>query len=265
MGSFLSHRPGNLRGARLEEFLRLSLQLQSTNPSEPVVNYALAVIESTKMNRRTRLRSNDVEALESFLLKAAVIAPNSMDRTCRILLNLQHQTNGVSVKRVVHRLLLLAERNLEKGYTYEAIWLLYALRGLRRPVGSKLITELTEYLPSSAVALVLLDMKEKGIWSGALATGSWEAMISQEKTLSSWIWLLAYEGFRNGWLSDKRNLMSKKFFKPMAERSVVFYDPRRTVMKSQRIVEFSSKRRRQDAIEARRILVNLRGIIADDY
>ena len=265
IGSFLSHRPGSLLGARLEEFLSLSLRLQSVSPTEPVVNYALSVVESTKLGQRRKLRSNDVQALESFLLKSAVIAPNAMDRTCRVLLNLQYQTNGVSVKRVVQRLVMLAERNLEKGYTFEAIWLLYMIRGLRRPIGSKAITGLVEILPSSSVALILLDMKEKGIWSGTLPTGSWEKMISQESILSSWIWLLAYEGFRNGWLTDRRQLMSRKFFKPMAERNVVFYDPKRTVKKSQRVTAISHKRRRRDIAEARRILVNLREVMGDEY
>ena len=265
IGSFLSHRPGSLRGARLEELLRLSLQLQSANPSDPVVNYALSVVESTKLGQRRGLRSSDIEALESFLLKAAVIAPNSMDRMCRVLLNLQHETNGVSVKRVVQRLVLLTERNLEKGHTYETIWLLYLLRGLRRPIGSKVITELTEQLPSSSLALVLLDMKEKGIWSGALPTESWEKMISQESMLSSWIWLLAYEGFRNGWLRDGKTLMSKKFLKPMAEKNVVFYDPKRNIKKSQKAVEMSNKRRRGDIAEAQRILIDLREVMAQEY
>lgn len=114
IGAFLSHRPGALRGARLREFLNMCLRLQADYGSEPVINYALSVIENSQIGRA------DVEAMESFLLKASIVAPNSMDRICRIILNLQHHTKSVSAKRIGERFVHLAERNLEKGQCYRA-------------------------------------------------------------------------------------------------------------------------------------------------
>ena len=138
IGAFLSHRSGSLRGARLREFIILSLRLQSDFQSEPVISYALSVIE------RAGLINPDIREIESFLLKAAVIAPSSMDKICRIILNLQHTSRGVSAERIGRRFVLLAERNLEKGHHFETIWLLYTLRGLKRPFKSKRLCELSE-------------------------------------------------------------------------------------------------------------------------
>lgn len=259
IGAFLSHRPGALRGARLREFLIMCLRLQADHSSEPVVNYALTVIENTSVVRA------DVEAMESFLLKAAVVAPNSMDRICRIILNLQYHTKSISAKRIGARFVRLAERSLEKGHHFEVIWLLYALRGLKRPFESKFICEASEFCQSSSLPLLLLEMKHKGLGIGNLPRAQWEAQISEDRVLSDWSWLLAYEGFRHGWLTDVKGLMKQPFFKPMADRNVAFYDPRKNVETSKSFVAKRKRLRRSQNIEVKLMFEDLRGFDTGEY
>ncbi|MBB1249829.1 RNA-directed DNA polymerase [Rhizobium sp. G21] len=85
ISAFLSHRSGGLYGSRMQEFLSLCFRLQLASPGEPVMNYALGIIEGRKYAR------SDVQALESFLLKAAAVSPASMDRICRIIINIEYQ------------------------------------------------------------------------------------------------------------------------------------------------------------------------------
>jgi hypothetical protein len=192
IGAFLSHRTGALRGARLREFITMTLRLQADFQSEPIVSYALSVIE------RAGLGNPDIREFESFLLKAAVIAPSSMDKICRIILNLQHKSGGVSAERIGRRFVLLAERNLEQGHHFEVIWLLYTLRGLKRPFMSNKLCELSESTSSSALSLLLLDMKQMRMGIGTLPKNEWESRISYDSVLQDWSWLLAYEAFRKG-------------------------------------------------------------------
>lgn len=145
IGAFLSHRSDAIRAARLKELLKLSLRLQTEFPTEPVINYVLAIIEG----KNSALA--DVDVLESFLLKSAVISPISLNHICRIILNLQHRTKKLSRNRIGKRFTELAERNLEKGNIYEVIWLVYTLRGLKIPLRSKIISELIETTASSAL------------------------------------------------------------------------------------------------------------------
>ena len=70
--AFLSHRTGPIRASRLRELLSLGLRMQSQNPNEPVINYILSIIEAQNVT------SGDIEVVESFLLKSAVLAPISM-------------------------------------------------------------------------------------------------------------------------------------------------------------------------------------------
>jgi hypothetical protein len=92
IGGFLSHRSGDLKGARLREFLALTLRLQSENEKQAVTNYSLTVLENQDF------RKTDVEAMESFLLKSAIIAPGSMSRISELLLNLDYDTGSLSKK-----------------------------------------------------------------------------------------------------------------------------------------------------------------------
>ena len=76
IGAFLSHRPGPIRGARLRELLALCLRLQIKFTNEPIITYVLSVVEGNP------LANDDVEIVESFLLKAAIVSPIAMDRIC---------------------------------------------------------------------------------------------------------------------------------------------------------------------------------------
>ncbi|ESZ74261.1 hypothetical protein X726_22580 [Mesorhizobium sp. L103C105A0] len=254
IGAFLSHRPGQLNSVRLREFLQLCLRLQTEFRSEPVVSYALSVIESSLSAR------SEVEILESFLLKAAAISPMSMDRVCRIFLNLQHRTKALSKQRVTSRFTTLAERYMERGHSFEVIWLLYTLRGLKCPLSSKVISDAAETTASSSLGLVLLDMQSKGLCIRSLPKAEWENSITDDRVRSDWIWLLAYEGFRHGWLNDKKGLMAKSFFKPMASRNVVFYDPKKNVQKSEKIVKAVRGASVRNAFAVAKMFETLRGL-----
>lgn len=259
ISAFLSHKSGVVRGARLRELLSLSLRLQTQYPNEPVINYSLSVIEGQNIAKI------DAEVLESFLLKAAVTSPISMDRICQITLNLQHQTKIVSRKRIGQRFTQLAERNLENGNIYEVIWLLYTLRGLQIPLSSKLICQLVESISSSALALILLDMDSKNLCRYKLPKAMWANLITKKRVKSDWTWLLGYEGIRHGWLPDNSNVMNDAFFDAMAKRNVVFYDPKRNVQQSSKVVQKRKQSRKLQLLIMQKFIQNLRGFEFDEY
>jgi len=254
ISAFLSHRRGGLYRSRLEEFLSLCLRLQLEYPSAPVLNYALSIIEGR------RFSSTDIEVLESFLLKAAVIAPISMDRVCRIILNIDHTSGGLSKARLARRFTSLAEKHFENGALFEVIWLLYTLRGLKKPIKSSKIMKYAENVQSSAIRLLLLDMSSKGLCLTPAPAEKWEEEINEESVLSDWSWLVAYEGIRKGWLKDKHGLMAKPFFKAMNDRDVVFYDPSKNVRTSASVKRDRNHERREQNREVVSFLETLRGV-----
>jgi len=198
--------------------------------------------------------------IESFLLKSAAIAPSSLDRVCRILLNIDHRSGGLSKDRIVDRFTKLAERHFENGALFEVIWLLYTLRGFKKPFRSKKIMEMASATPSSAIRLILLDISSKGHCTTPAPVSAWEDEIEEDGVLANWSWLFAYEGIRHGWLNDKKGLMTKPFFKAMADRDVVFYDPRRNVRKSQSVKRDRQRESRDQGKEVLQLLEQLRGV-----
>lgn len=254
IAGFLSHRSGTLQGARLEEFLALCLRLQLNAPSNPVLNYSLAIIESH------RFRTNDLELVETFLLKAAAIAPISLDRICRIILNIDYETGKLSKRRLTSRFTELAERHMENGSLYEVIWLLYTIRGLKQPFLSKKIIELSETAQSSALRLLLLDMYHLGQCIKPPPKRTWEAEISEDRCLSDWTWLYAYEAVRKGWLSASAGFLNSPFLKPMNSRGIVFYDPKRNVLQSKKVKKVAAQTRKENNLQVTNLIRLLRGV-----
>lgn len=250
--SFLSHGPKPLSGARLREFLDLTLRLQSANQDSAAVSYSLAVIRSRNFNL------DDIELLESFLLKAAILAPIAMDRICTLLINIQVKLGNLALKRVGARMKSLAEQNLENGNLYEAMWQIYTLRGLKIKSSSRKIAEGMEIYSGAAIPLILLDMQANDLFLSKLPVGKWEAAVHPDTILTDPIWLLGYEGIRKGWLADINGSMSTPFFDAMNQRDVVFYDPTRNVPRIRRGSLF--KKRMQERAAVTSLLNALRGI-----
>lgn len=258
LAGFLSHKPGELKGARLREFLSLTLRLQLEYEKQAVTNYALSVLEDQSFVK------SDVEALESFLLKAAISSPGSMSRIAEMILNLDYDTKAVSKHRIASRFAELALRALENGNSYEAIWLIYTLRGLKCIIVDKQLVDMITSCNSSVLALMLLDMKDRGLVRCAISTTHWEAQISETSITNDWSWLLAYEAMRRGWLPDPDGLMARPFFAAMRSRGVVFYDERRNVRKRREMLRLRKAMQRRLRNEVRRFMFTMRSVDLDE-
>ena len=183
-----------------------------------------------------------------------------MDRICRIVLNIDHKSGGLSKERLATRFTSLAERHFENGALFEVIWLIYTLRGLKKPIKSAKLMKYAENVQSSAIRLLLLDMTSRGLCITPAPAQKWEAEISEDRVLADWTWLMAYKGIRKGWLKDTKGLMAKPFFKAMADKDVVFYDPSKNVKKSASVKRERNRERREQNQEVFRFIDALRRV-----
>lgn len=259
LSAFLSHRKDGLRGARLREFFDLSERLQVNHRNDQVINYALAVIE------RDKYHDDDIANIETFLLKATQLSPISIDKIVRIIINIASANQKLSLSRIAQRFTSLAERHLEHGNNFEAIWLIYALRGTKRSLNSRIISDLCEYHSGSVLPLILLDMESKGLVARKLPKSTWEDGFSADRVAEDWRWLLAYEGIRHGWLADKQGLMTKRLFKPLADRSVIFYDETKNIARSRKAIRARMTKSRTHTNEVIALMKKWRGFSDDTY
>lgn len=248
-----------LSGRNLQTFMDMSLKIQNKHRNDAVVSYTLSVLEDMHFSKP------DTELLESYLLKAAIIAPGSLSKICRIIINQNYLTKYISKKRITDRFLGLAEKHIVNGNVYEAIWCLYTIRGLKTSIASKIIAERLEDAQGAALPLLLMDMKHSGAFCGKLPIGTWQSLVDKSDPKQSWVWLLAYEGIRHGWLSDSNRLMAQKFFKPLIARNIVFYDQSRNVKKSSAVKSQKLAGGKEKLAAARKALLLMRSTESEHY
>lgn len=262
---YLQSTRGRLSGNNLKGFLDRVIHLQTQYKSAPVVSFAASSLEGL------RLRDADIPLLESFYILAASVAPGHMDRVCTALINMDHSKKKLSKDRISDRFVALAEQHVELGNSFEAIWLLHTLRGLRIKFASKRLADLAENYQGATLPLMLLDMRAKGVFCSRLPTAAWEAAITADTIRHDWTWLLGYEAFRHGWLNDANGLLADPFFEPLARLGIVFYDDTKNVKTVESLVRKRAAKRRTTNRLAQAMLFQLSakvvpfGIGDDEY
>ena len=251
LSHYLRSMSGGMSGTTLKGFLDQVIHLQTIHKSSPVVSFAISALESIDVSEA------DAPMVESFLILGASIAPSHMDRICTALLNLEYATKTVSKNRIRERFVPLAEQHMELGNSFETIWLLYALRGLRIKFISKKLADLCEIYQGATIPLVLLDMDQMQVFNSKLNKEAWEKGITKDTIRHDWTWLLGYEAFRHGWLTDKRNLMQEDFFRPLTQRNIVFYDEARNVKKSSALFKTRMAKGRKSSTLSKALLAQL--------
>ena len=73
------------------------------------------------------------------------------------------------------------------------------------------------------------------------------------------------EGIRHGWLTDPGGVMADPFFQAMSSRGVVFYDPKRNIQSSVKIVKQRNQFRRVQSVAIQKFIQHLRGFEFGEY
>ena len=259
LSSFLMAARNRIHQSNIQDFLNLGIRLQQEYKKDQIITYVLSVIEGRKFSNK------EIGFLESFLLKSCVIAPQTLNQIAQILIDLNYRTKKISIERIKSRFVSLTEKHIENGNTYELIWILYALRGLKIRFTSKIISSEIENIDSASVSLILMDMKHKGLFAGSLPTKMWEESFTEEKIRSDWTWLLAYESFRQGWLHDHKNLIDGAFLKPLAIRNIKFYNPDKNIKSIRATKKSKLIIRKAQLREAREVFDTMRGFDHWDF
>jgi len=81
-------------------------------------------------------------------------------------------------------------------------------------------------LPSSVVALLVLDLIRMNLISGRIDTSFWSSFANKEGLYSE-MWLVAYEATKKGWWPkeiEKKFIENDEFFGELLDNGVYFYD-----------------------------------------
>ena len=162
------------------------------------------------------------EIFESYLLRSATLSPNCLEVVAFTLY--RHNALGAPIDAV--RIGRYFASVITRGITYnrhsDVCWALWIFEVLSQPVPSDAAKALTS-TSNSVLALMSLDLRERGLLAGTLNTDRWVALLT-ESELYREHWLLVYESAHKGWLTPRVDLWNDPFFGYLHHKNIHFYD-----------------------------------------
>ena len=213
----INSKPGSQRGD-LDSFFEQAIYLADAIPRENVLLYAVRRATNFPID------PSNLAHLVRWMLYAARRSPRCVAFITEHLAAM-HATNGLPTAEIEEYILRQIPLKAEAIHTDELAWLLFCAREIGFSVPSAALANVTR-LRSSVVALLTLDLRQRGLVSGPLDLTFWESF-ADKKGLKSDMWMVAYEATKKGWWSSKLSsafITNHIFFSDLWHRDVNFYD-----------------------------------------
>ena len=214
----MNDNPARQRGD-LDSFFAQAIYLADANPRENVLLFA------TKRATGFGIDPTNMAHLVRWLLYAARRSPSCLSFIAEHLAAIK-PTDGMSKGEIASYIIQQLPLKADAGHADEAAWLLFWARdiGLTLPAGAlKKVTALR----SSVVAMLALDLNQRGLVDGNLNVSAWKSAATQDG-LKSEMWLVAYEATKKGWWPTNEStefITGHPFFGDIWSKDIAFYDP----------------------------------------
>ncbi|PWB90665.1 hypothetical protein C5688_09065 [Methylocystis sp. MitZ-2018] len=206
----------------LDSYFEQAFHLAEANPRENVVRYA--VRRSTSFS----VAPLNWDHYIRWLLYAVRRSPSCLGIVVEYTSSQFAKGRPLPITEITSFIHQQIQTKTDAAHTYEVCWLLFWARELQVEVEVQALRGVPQ-LRSSAVALLTLDLRDRGLLNGKIEEAHWKAFC-QADGLKSEMWLVAYEAPRKGWWSTPRKttyIDNHEFFGPVAAENVSFYDSSR--------------------------------------
>lgn len=186
------------------------------NPNENVAKYAI------KKAKSFTISVSNWSIFESLILKLAlsntIVIPDVLD----ILVNYKNKGYKIDTFAIEKTMNFIIRINCEYNYAYEIIWAIWVIDVLDLKLHNLTIKAINN-VDDALVALTMLYMinNNKVI---SQDNQLWKNHMKGEELYSNY-WMLAYEGYKRGWLpskSGKDYIKSKLFFEELRNSDISF-------------------------------------------
>lgn len=220
----LSARIGRQRDD-LDSFFEQAFYLSDENSRENVLLFAAKRAASFNVDVSNRPH------LIRWLLYAARRSPSSLSFVAEFLASAAK--SGLPPSSEIEAFILQQiPIKAEAVHTDELAWLLFWAREIGLTLPATLLEKVIP-LRSSVVALITMDLRQRGQVDGTLRLSSWRAAAKADG-LKSEMWLVAYEATKKGWWQGRVSpafIKNHAFFGDIWDREVEFYDSNRKARK----------------------------------
>jgi len=217
--------PRNNQKFSIRNYINKAFSLAKTYPSSNVIKYAV------KCSQKWKITPDAWPLYESFLLRAVMSCPSVFEEVASIFAAYKDMQYPISKQHIEDMCYKMIYDNLHMGNHSEVAWSLWLLRMFEINIDQWICLELGK-VQNSVCACILLDIQESGKTEIAIDTTILEATISDSKSLSGSMWLLAYENSLRNWIAAP-NYEDNEIFSKMAKAEVVFYDKALEIEKAQ--------------------------------
>ncbi len=205
----------------LDSYFEHSIYLADENPQENVLLFACKRAGSFSID------ASNAGHLVRWLLYCCRRAPSCLRAVAENLAANPPKDKEVQAE-IVEFILQQIPAKAEAGHTEELSWLLFWAREVSASVPD-VVANSCSHLRSSTVALVALDLKDRGLISGILDDSFWHGFCNSDG-LASEMWLVAYEATRRKWWSKPTSsafIKGHSFFGDILAKDISFYDRHR--------------------------------------
>jgi hypothetical protein len=220
----LSDKRGRQRDD-LDSFFEQALYLADANPRENVLLF------STKRAASFEIHESNTAHLVRWLLYSARRSPSCLSFVAEHLAAI-HSSVALPEAEIREYILQQLPIKAEAAHTDELAWLLFWARETNLKVPAQTL-EAVKTLRSSVVALLTMDLRDRGLVDGNLNLSGWRKCANADG-LKSEMWLVAYEATKKGWWKTKTPIgfaSGHQFFGDIWKKDVEFYDPKKKARK----------------------------------
>lgn len=200
----------------LDSFFEQAVYLADANPRDNVLLFA------TKRAATFPIDSDNSPHLVRWMLYCARRSPSCL-RFVSEHLSAMHGSMNLPSKEIGKYITAQIHLKAQAAHIEEVAWLLFWAREASVKLKAKEL-EAVGRLHSSTIALLCLDMNDKGKISGTLDTSFWEKFATSDG-LKSDMWLVSYEATKKGWWgAADAYITGHEFFGDIWNNDIEFYD-----------------------------------------
>ena len=210
--------PTNLTRSECHRIFAIAERLRETE--EYALKFAIQMLAPRLVS------AADWAILESYLLRSGTLAPNCLDLVAFMLY--RHSLLGAPLnqERIIEYLTFIVSDGITYNRDSCVTWALWAFKSLGYQLPRKLTQRLSK-TSNSIVALLALDLRDRGQLSGNLDVRPWTNLLQPDELYGEH-WLLVYESVRSGWLNPVTPILQNDvIFNGLLHNNVQFYDNQR--------------------------------------
>jgi hypothetical protein len=209
----------------LDSFFEQAFFLADANPRENVLLFA------AKRAASFELTAANMAHFVRWLLYSARRSPSCLTFIAEHLAAL-NATDELPNDEIAAYILQQIPLKAEAAHTDEVAWLLFWARETKTQLPAEFLKVATS-LRSSTVAMLSLDIQQRGLIIGKLDVDAWMSTTTSDG-LRSEMWLAAYEATKKDWWPKKVAtgfITGHQFFGDIWARDIEFYDPTKKARK----------------------------------